>query len=66
VLPLAAVDTPIINGQFKEQGRGGSGITPLGRIGRPEEMASAILFLVSGASSNWNGFDLVEGGGIQV
>ena len=36
-----------------------SGITPLGCIGRPEEVASAILFLVSDASSYCTGFDLV-------
>jgi NAD(P)-dependent dehydrogenase (short-subunit alcohol dehydrogenase family) len=39
-------------------------ITPLGRIGRPEAMASAILFLASEDSSYSTGIDLVADGGI--
>jgi NAD(P)-dependent dehydrogenase (short-subunit alcohol dehydrogenase family) len=69
-LSPGAIDTPIIDGQFKtrEEADGAraffSTITPLGRIGRPEEIASAILFLASDDSSYSTGIDLVADGGI--
>jgi NAD(P)-dependent dehydrogenase (short-subunit alcohol dehydrogenase family) len=69
-LSPGAIDTPIIDGQFKtrEEADGArdffSQITPLGRIGHPEEMASAILFLASDDSSYSTGIDLVADGGI--
>jgi NAD(P)-dependent dehydrogenase (short-subunit alcohol dehydrogenase family) len=69
-LSPGAVDTPIIDGQFKTKEEADSAraffssITPLGRIGRPEEMASAILFLASDDSSYSTGIDLVADGGI--
>ena len=69
-LSPGAIDTPIIDSQFKtrEEADGAraffSQITPLGRIGRPEEMAAAILFLASDESSYVTGFDLVADGGI--
>ncbi|TYL83532.1 glucose 1-dehydrogenase [Bradyrhizobium rifense] len=70
-LSPGAIDTPIIDGQFKtrEEADGAraffSSITPLGRIGHPEEMASAILFLASDDSSYSTGIDLVADGGIS-
>ena len=69
-LSPGAIDTPIIDGQFetKEQADGARAMfaqmTPLGRIGRPEEMASAVLFLASDKSSYSTGIDLIADGGI--
>jgi NAD(P)-dependent dehydrogenase (short-subunit alcohol dehydrogenase family) len=69
-LSPGAIDTPIIDGQFKTKEEADnartafSQITPIGRIGRPEEMASAILFLASDDSSYSTGIDLVADGGL--
>lgn len=66
-----ATDTPIIDGQFKSQKEADDAkvmmaqITPLGRMGRPEELALAALFLASSESSFSTGIDLVADGGFS-
>lgn len=70
-LSPGATDTPIIDGQFKstEEAQAARGvmaqITPLGRMGQPEELAAAALFLASGESSFSTGIDLVVDGGFS-
>jgi NAD(P)-dependent dehydrogenase (short-subunit alcohol dehydrogenase family) len=69
-LSPGAIDTPIIDGQFKtrEEADGARAMfaqmTPLGRIGKPDEMAAAALFLASSESSFSTGIDLVADGGL--
>jgi NAD(P)-dependent dehydrogenase (short-subunit alcohol dehydrogenase family) len=69
-LSPGATDTPIIDGQFttKEEADGAKKMfaerTPLGRIGKPEELAAAALFLASSESSYTTGIDLVCDGGM--
>ena len=70
-LSPGAIDTPIIDGQFKTKEEADEArtffaqMTPLGRIGRPEEMAAAALFLASDDSSYSTGIDLVADGGMS-
>ena len=66
-------DTPIIDGQFSSKAEADAtkaalySMTPLGRLGRPEELAAAALFLASDSSSNVTGIDLpVDGAFAQV
>lgn len=69
-LSPGAIDTPIIDSQFKtkEEADGArttyASMTPLGRIGAPDEMANAVFFLASDESSFATGMDLVTDGGI--
>jgi NAD(P)-dependent dehydrogenase (short-subunit alcohol dehydrogenase family) len=69
VLSPGATDTPIIDGLFgsKEAADAGraqfTSAIPLGRIGRPEEIAAAALFLASSEGSFVAGIDLVVDGG---
>ncbi|MCV7420588.1 glucose 1-dehydrogenase [Mycobacterium yunnanensis] len=74
VLSPGPFDTPIIDGQAEYFGQDPAALraqmsthVPLGRLGRPEELASAALFLASDESSFMTGAELcVDGGMAQV
>jgi NAD(P)-dependent dehydrogenase (short-subunit alcohol dehydrogenase family) len=69
-LSPGAIETPMLNTQFETKEEtdalkaGFAAMTPLGRIGRADEMASAALFLASSDSSYSTGIDLVADGGL--
>jgi NAD(P)-dependent dehydrogenase (short-subunit alcohol dehydrogenase family) len=72
-LSPGATETPIIRGQFDSDEASDAAKklfasqTPLGRLGRPEEIAAAAYFLASDESSYVAGIDLpVDGGLAQV
>jgi NAD(P)-dependent dehydrogenase (short-subunit alcohol dehydrogenase family) len=70
-LSPGVIDTPIIDGQHKTKEEADAmrvmyvKMTPLGRLGRPEEMASAIFYLASDESSFTTGIDLIADGGLS-
>ena len=72
VLSPGATDTPILEDLFgsKEAAEAGKMqlalATPLGRIGRPDEIAAAALFLASTESSFVAGIDLAVDGGLSA
>src|SRR5713226_7227359 len=71
VVSPGAVDTPGLRGLTKKDGDGLNELyrdrVPLGRVGRPEEIASAVSFLASEESSYVSGIELfVDGGLAQV
>ncbi len=71
VISPGPVETPILEGQFGENADAVKerfkAMVPMGRIGKPEEIASAAVFLASEESSYITGIDLpVDGGLVAV
>jgi NAD(P)-dependent dehydrogenase (short-subunit alcohol dehydrogenase family) len=73
-LVAGGFDTPMLNGVFEQVSpqdplaakTGFAQLVPLGRIGRPEEAADAVLWLCSNASSYVTGHSLIVDGGMTA
>jgi NAD(P)-dependent dehydrogenase (short-subunit alcohol dehydrogenase family) len=67
VLSPGTIDTPILEGFPKEAVNFFVSLIPRGKMGRPEEIATAALFLASSDSSFVTGIELfVDGGAAQI
>ena len=68
VISPGTIDTPMLDVVMSEQTKDGFvSIIPMGRIGKPSEIATAALFLASNDSSFVTGIELfVDGGTAQV
>ncbi len=67
VLSPGTIDTPILEGFSKEAVDFFVSLIPRGKMGRPEEIATAALFLASSDSSFVTGIELfVDGGAAQI
>ncbi len=67
VLSPGPIDTAVFENVAQEMKDGLVSIVPMGRLGRPEEIATAALFLASDDSSFVTGIELfVDGGTAQV
>jgi NAD(P)-dependent dehydrogenase (short-subunit alcohol dehydrogenase family) len=67
VLSPGTIDTAVFDGVPQEVKDGFISIIPMGRMGRPEEIATAALFLASDDSSFVTGIELfVDGGTAQI
>jgi glucose 1-dehydrogenase len=63
-----AIDTPMLRNAMERRGRDADDVahrlSPLGRFGRPDEIAAAVLWLCSDASSFTSGHALAVDGGM--
>ena len=61
-----AINTTPFQAQPQQFQQAAADRSPSGRVGQPEEIASAVLFLASSDSSNVNGVDLAVDGGFSL
>jgi NAD(P)-dependent dehydrogenase (short-subunit alcohol dehydrogenase family) len=67
VLSPGTIDTPALDGLGSDAKDSFKALIPRGEMGRPEEIATAVLFLASSDSSFVNGVELfVDGGTAQI
>ena len=66
VLSPGQVDTPDSQRLDKEARQRSESLIPRGKMGRPEEIAAAALFLASDEASYVNGVDLAVDGGFSA
>lgn len=57
------IDTPLVRAQDEDVTAAVVAATPMGRVGRPEEVAAGVLFLASDDASFVTGLELVIDGG---
>lgn len=57
------IDTPMLDALEDDMKKYLEGLHPIGRLGRPEEVANAVLFLASDESSFITGANLLVDGG---
>ncbi len=61
-----SIDTAVLAGDTPERRAERERAIPLGRLGRPEEVAEAIAFLVSDRSSYLTGTTIAVNGGLRI
>ncbi len=66
VISPGPIDTPVLKPLGEEANKQFAAMVPRGEIGRPEEIATAALFLASSDSSFVNGVELYVDGGLSA